>query len=98
MIENLLSATPFGTRASWYRTAGGAELDLVLDIPGRPRPWAVEIRYGRAPRLSRGFFAAVEDVAPERAFVVHSGEDRFPLRQGVEAIGLPELAGMLAAG
>lgn len=97
VIENLLSAVPFGTHASWYRTTGGAELDLILDLPGSAHPWAIEIKYGRAPRPSRGFWSALEDVAPEQAFVVHSGEDRYPLREGVEAIGITELAGMLAA-
>ena len=97
VIENLLSAAPFGTRGSWYRTAGGAELDLVLELPGSTRPWAIEIKYGRAPRPSRGFWSAIADVAPERTFVVHSGEDRYPLREGVEAIGLAELTGLLAA-
>ena len=33
---------------------------------------------------------------PERAFVVHSGERRYPIREGVTAIGLPELAALLA--
>ena len=96
-IENLLSAVPFGTRPSWYRTSGGAEMDLVLEIPGHPRPWAIEIKYGRAPKLSRGFFGALQDVTPERAFVVYSGEDRYQVREGVEAIGLRELAALLAA-
>lgn len=94
-IENLLAAAPFGTRPSWYRTSGGAEVDLVLEIPGRPRPWAIEIKYGRAPRPSRGFYSARGDLGPERAFVVHSGPDRYPIREGVEAIGLPELASIL---
>ncbi len=97
VIENLLAVAPFGTRPSWYRTSGGAEVDLVLEIPGRTRPWAVEIKYGRAPRLSRGFFSALEDIAPERAFVVHAGEDRYPVRAEVEAIGLPELARVLSS-
>ena len=98
VIENLLAAAPFGARPFWYRTAGGAEVDLVLELPGRPRPWAIEVKHGRAPRLTRGFFEALSDVAPERAFVAYSGEERYPVREGVEAIGLRELAALLAAG
>ena len=96
VIENLLGVAPFGTRASWYRTHGGAELDLVLEIPGHSAPWGIEVKYGQAPRVSRGFYAAVEDIRPERAFVVTSGNERYPLRRGVEAIGLRELATLLA--
>lgn len=35
VIENLLSVAPDRTRAHFYRTAAGAEIDLVLELPGR---------------------------------------------------------------
>ena len=97
-IETLLSAAPWNTLASFYRTAQGAEVDLVLEIPGRPRPWAIEIKYGSPPRLTRGFHLACDDLQPEHAFVVHSGDLRYPVRDGVTAIGLPELAALLMKG
>jgi len=39
--------------------------------------------------------AALEDVQPDQAFVVHAGEERYPKGEGVKAIGLAELAGLL---
>ena len=97
-IETLLSVAPWNTLATFYRTAQGAEVDLVLEIPGRSRPWAVEIKYGSPPRLTRGFHVACDDLQPEHAFVVHSGDLRYPVREGVTAISLPELAALLASG
>lgn len=94
VIENLLAAAPERTTASFYRTAAGAEIDLVLDLPGGAR-WAVEIKRGLAPILGRGFHQARADLAPRRSFVVHSGTDRWPLAEGVEAIGLLELMSLL---
>ncbi len=96
VIENLLAAAPSGTRASFYRTAAGAEIDLVLELPGRRRPWAVEVKHGLAPRLARGFHSARADLQPERTFVVCAGDERYPLAEGTEAIGLPEMARLLA--
>lgn len=95
VIENLLSAAPARTNASFYRTSAGAEIDLILEFPGGRR-WAVEIKRGLAPKLERGFHFAREDLKPERSFVVYSGKDRYPLMEGVEAISLFELAAMLA--
>ncbi len=95
-IENLLAAAPSGTRASFYRTAAGAEIDLVLELPGRKRPWAVEVKSGLAPRLGRGFHSAVADLNPERTFVVYQGHERFALAESAEVIGLPEIAGLVA--
>ena len=96
VIENLLAAAPRGTRASYYRTAAGAEIDLVLELPGRLHPWAIEVKRGLAPRLGRGFHSAKADLQPERAFVVYAGDERHPIAESTELIGLPEMAGLLA--
>ena len=96
VIENLLSVAPERSLASYYRTAAGAEIDLVLDLPGGRGRWAIEIKRGLAPRLDRGFHHAREDLQPDRCFLVYSGEERYPLGQGVEAIGLSTLVSMVA--
>lgn len=96
VIENLLAAAPVRTPASFYRTAAGAEIDLLLEAPGGQR-WAIEIKLGLTPKLERGFHLAREDVEPAKSFVVYSGEDRYPLANGIEAIGLTELAHELAS-
>lgn len=95
VIETLLRAAPERTQASFYRTASGVEIDLVLELPGA-RVWAIEIKRGLAPAVSRGFRVALDDVQPDRAFIVHGGEERYPKGSGVEAIGLGELANELA--
>ncbi len=96
VLENLLGAAPERAKAWFYRTAAGAEIDLVLEMPGG-RLWAVEIKRGLAPKLDRGFHHAREDLEPERSFLVYSGDDRYPKNEAIEAIGLGELARMLAA-
>ncbi len=91
VIENLLSVAPARTVASFYRTSAGAEIDLALELPGGKR-WAIEIKSGLAPRLEKGFYNALEDIAPDRSFVVHAGSDRYPITEGTDAISLVELA------
>ena len=94
VLETLITAAPPRTRASFYRTAAGAEMDLVLDMAGNRR-WAFEVKRNTAPTLKRGFHHAFEDLAPERAFVVYPGTERYPMKPSVEAIGLRELAQVL---
>lgn len=91
VIETLLGQLPWPTHASFYRTVTGAEIDLVLDFPGGQR-WAIEIKRSLSAKVSRGFHMALADIAPSRAFVVHAGDDRYPLSKTVEAIGVRELA------
>lgn len=96
VIENLLAAAPKGTQASFYRTGGGAEIDLVLELPGQSAPWAIEVKRGPSAKPKRGFHNVREDLKPARCFVVHTGEDRYPAAEGIEGIGLREMAEELA--
>lgn len=96
-IESSIAAAPAGTEAHFFRTSAGAEIDLLLAIPGRRQPWAIEIKRGLRPKADRGFHLAAETVRPERRFVVYSGDERFPLGDGVDAIPLADLCAELAA-
>lgn len=89
VIENVLSMVGDRTLPSFYRTTGGAEVDLVLDWPDGG-VWAIEVKRGSV-KVERGLRSALEDLQPERAFVVYAGEERFRLDEDIEAIGLAEL-------
>lgn len=95
VVENLLAAAPERTLASFYRTTVGAEIDLLLEIPGKGL-WAIEIKRGLSPKLEKGFQIACNDLQPERRFVVYGGNDRYPVKGDVEVIGLGAMAEMLA--
>jgi predicted AAA+ superfamily ATPase len=96
-VESLTAAAPSGTEAFFFRTAAGAEIDLLLKLPARRKPWAVEIKRGLAPKLDRSFHLACETVHPERRFVIHGGVERFPLGEGIDAVSLIELCEELSA-
>ncbi len=94
VIENLLSNLPWGLNPYYYRTAAGAEVDLVIEHSDRSI-WALEIKRGLSSSLSKGFHHSIEDLKPTRSFVVHSGADRFPISKNTEAIGLAEMCSLL---
>jgi len=96
-IESLIAAAPSGAEGYFFRTAAGAEIDLLLKLPGHRKPWAIEIKRGLAPKIERGFHLACEAVRPERRLVVYGGVERFPLAEGVEAVSLIELCEELSA-
>lgn len=95
VIENLLATAPDGVQAHYYRTSGGAEIDLLLLLPGGAL-WTVEIKRSTAPAASRGFHEACADLLPQRRFVVYPGVERFPLSEQTEAVPLPDLCRELA--
>ena len=91
IIENLLSCTLERAQAYFYRSAGGAEIDLLMLWPDECL-WAIEIKRSLTPKVSRGFHSACEDLEPARKWVVYPGKERYRLAADVEAIPLPDLA------
>jgi len=96
VVENLIGAAPVGTDAFFYRTRSGAEVDLLLLLPGQEL-WAVEVKRSSAPRVPRGFRVATTDVAATARFIVYPGTETYPLGDGISAIPLPGLMERLIA-
>lgn len=97
VIENIISALPRRASYGYYRTSGGAEIDLIIDI-GAGEIWAIEIKRNSAPAVSKGFHSACEDLRPARKFVVHAGRDSFPLARDLQAMTLPSMVELSAEG
>lgn len=89
-IENLLACAPRGVQAFFYRSSGGAEVDLLLLWPNGER-WAIEIKRSTAPKVERGFHSACEDLQPARKLVVYPGQESYRLREDVHAVSLHAL-------
>lgn len=94
VIETLLAAAPPATKASFYRTSAGAEIDLILEFPGGEK-WAIEVKSGLGPKLTKGFHHSIKDINPQKSFVVHAGPERYPITETSDAISLIELATVL---
>lgn len=97
VIENLLTCAPEGVLGHFYRSSGGAEIDLLLAWPNG-HLWAIEIKRSLTPKLERGFHAACDDLGPVRKFVVYPGAERYRVAPDIEAIPLLDLAREVQAG
>ena len=86
-IETLIAAAPIGTEHFFYRTAAGAELDLVLRLPGNAT-WAIEIKRTTTPKVSRGFHLSVDDIKADRKILVYAGEREVPAGDELRAMPL----------
>ena len=84
-LQSLLPRASF----SWYRTSGGAELDLVITLNGKTQ--AVECKASSAPSLSRGNHQAIDDLNPFATWVVAPVTTGWDLRPGIRVIGPKEL-------
>jgi hypothetical protein len=89
VVEQVAAALPDGAGLSFYRTAAGAELDVVVDM-GRRRV-GIEIKFSSAPRPARGFWQAAEDLQLDAAFLVAPVERGYPLAERVQVLPVGEL-------
>ena len=96
VIETIIASLPDRWRHSYYRSASQTEIDLVLEGPGQ-QTLAVEVKRSSAPKLSKGFHLASEDIEATGKFVVYPGDDSFSLGKDTEAIGLHTLLARLAS-
>lgn len=78
VIEKILAILPSTINPFFYRTSAGAEVDLLLEF-GIDHYWAIEIKAGRTPNITKGFHMACDDLAVKRKFVIYTGEDTFSL-------------------
>jgi predicted AAA+ superfamily ATPase len=90
VIENLIACLPDGITPWFYRTAAGAEIDLVIE-KNKKHVFAVEIKRSLARTVSKGFHLGCEDIKATHRFVVYPGPERFPLSETITAIPLREL-------
>lgn len=77
-IETILARCKRNVRASFYRTARGAEIDLVLER-GQERV-AIECKASSSPRPRPGFWTALEDIKSTQNWIIARVDEPFPVR------------------
>jgi uncharacterized protein len=91
LIENILSTVPANTPAWFYRTAVGAEIDLVLEVKPNQR-WAIEIKRSLGdPKPRKGFFVGCEDIGAVRQIVLYPGDESYKLDARTDVMPLQKL-------
>lgn len=86
-IEQIISAAPARSEFSYYRTATGEEIDLIVDSPKAGRI-AFEIKRSSVPALGKGFYNALDTIKAQRAFVIYSGDEQYRINDTVSALPL----------
>jgi uncharacterized protein len=87
VIDSLASVVGPDATLHYYRTTGGAEIDLLVQLP-QGQLWAIEIKRSLTPKVERGFHVACEDLKPSRRLLVYPGTERFSLASDVEVVPL----------
>jgi predicted AAA+ superfamily ATPase len=91
VVENVIVNRP-----DWdyyfYRTATGDELDLIL-VKGNQRI-AIECKASTAPKLTKGFWRALEVVKPKKTYVIIPTQVWYDIAPNITVCGLDEFLNM----
>ena len=88
VLANLRGTFP-DAEIFYYRTAGGAEIDFVLQL--NHQVIAIECKASYSPTLSKGNHIAITDIAPKHSFVVTPSPDDWAMSKGIDVVSLAGL-------
>lgn len=95
VVASLLDSLPEGVHGYFYRSNGGAEIDLLLAWSDGSL-WAIEIKRSLTPKVERGFHAACADLQPARKLLIYPGGESYRLAADIEVVGLVTAAALVA--
>jgi hypothetical protein len=80
VIESILSCLR-GWKAAFYRTSSGTEIDLVIE-KGKHR-FAIECKASSAPKVSKGFSMALQELEIDEAWIISPVEEAYPVAKNI---------------
>lgn len=87
VIEQIKQLLPPEVETYYYRTHNGAEADLVLAKGLKPIS-VIEIEYSSAPKISRGFTVAIEDLNAGNNYIITPYSETYLKRNDIRVCNL----------
>jgi predicted AAA+ superfamily ATPase len=89
MVDQLVTAfrrhDP-ASRAWFWRTATGDEVDLLIETGSRLIPFEMKLHSAPGPEVTRGLRRCMSDLKLARGYVVYPGQERYSLGAGISAL------------
>lgn len=87
VIEEIRRATAGRGQLFYYRTQGGAEMDLLWET-NAGKKIGIEIKYAVNPTPSRGFYQSAADVQPDAQYIIVPEGEMWSYSEGINVVGL----------
>jgi predicted AAA+ superfamily ATPase len=94
VVEHVMASAPAGAEVSFYRTAAGAELDVV--VTRGDEHIAFEAKFSSAPKPTRGFWQACKDLSVRSAYVVAPVSQRYAIGENTWVLPIQDIASVFA--
>lgn len=94
VVEQIANHLPTGATLTFYRTIAGAEMDAVVELGDRRIGF--EVKFSSAPRVTKGFWQASEDLTLQAAYVVAPVREGWPMQGNASVISVTDIPQCLA--
>lgn len=94
VVEHIMAAAPTGSEVNFYRTAAGAEIDVVLTIGDKRLGF--EAKFSSAPKPTRSFWQSGRDIGLQHSYLVAPVRQGYPIGDNASVIGLSDVARVIA--
>ena len=88
-IEQVLNSISTRWKSSFYRSAKGEEIDLILQL--REKTIAIEIKCSKAPSLTDKNKKALETIKPDHTFILSLVDEPYDLSPEMTVTNIPSL-------
>ncbi len=88
VFSNLNAHFPDST-IYFYRTSAGAEIDFVMHY--NSKVFAIECKSSFSPSLTKGNYLSIDDITPDKTFIVIPANKGWPMKKGIDVVSLDEL-------
>ncbi len=93
VLEHICQLAPRGAEVMFYRTAAGAEMDVVVQHGSQTI--CFEIKSSSAPKVTQGFYNAMQDIKPTATYIVAQVGKRYAFSEQVQVIPLEQVGDAL---
>ena len=93
-IEQIVTSLPDHAKSFHYRTHAGAELDLIIELPGKDII-AVEIKRSLSPKVTPAMMESFETTGAKHGFIVTPKGEGFPMNKYFTALPISEFISLI---
>jgi uncharacterized protein len=93
VVEQIANHLPPGANMSFYRTAAGTEMDVVVEMG--QRKIGFEVKFSSAPSVTKGFWHVCDDLQLDAAFVVAPVIEGWAMKAPAKVISVMDIPKVL---
>ena len=94
VVEHIMAAAPTGSEVNFYRTAAGAEIDVVITMGDKRLGF--EAKFSSAPKSTHSFKQSGIDLGLQHNYLVAPVRQSYPIASNSSVIALNDIARVIA--